>query len=1023
MKVERYFEDPSTLHLNTQEPRAYCIPFGTAAGIFEKRREDSDRFQLLNGDWAFSYYESIEKVPDEIVGADVPLHQRGRIPVPSNWQLHGFGQVQYVNTRYPFPCDPPYVPVQNPVGVYSRDFVLKGDWDGMRKYLVFEGVDSCMYLYLNGTFVGYSQVSHCTSEFDVTDFLRAGKNRVTVLVLQWCDGSYLECQDKFRFSGIFRDVYLLARPKGHVRDHEITADLSPDLRRCELKIALDTLNPEDAILTVLDPDGNELGQLRPDVDGNAAFSIDSPLLWSAETPDRYRVLIDAAGEYIAEFVAVRSVKIEDGIFRLNGKAIKLKGVNRHDSDPDVGYAVDYDHMLRDIRLMKQHNVNAVRTSHYPNDPRFAELCERYGLYMLEEADIECHGAGETGNWDLFADNADWQHAFLDRVRRMVERDKNRGCIIGWSMGNEAGFGCNFEAALRWTKERDHTRFTHYEPMHGDGTPTGVWSPDADVFSRMYPAPDWCREYCQSSSDPRPFMLCEYAHAMGNGPGDLKDYWDVIYSQPRFMGAFVWEWCDHAVHAGDTKDGRPIYHYGGDSGEALHDGNFCVDGLVFPDRRVHPGLLELKSVIQPVRVEAVDLRSGQFEIHNLYDFIYLSRLECCWELTRDGKILEQGTLGALAIPAQKSQTVSLDYVLPREGHCALRFSFRLISDHPLIDAGEELAFAQFRLPCAPRTVKGTLPRQAVEVEETAARLRITGAEFQHTFDRQAGVFSQLRFRGENLLFAPMRWNVWRAPTDNDINIKEQWRHCGYDTAYVRIYSSGWHVEGGDVVIEASLALCADSKPNPLYADVRWTVNRLGEVRVDAQVRVAENAAPLPRFGLRLFLDSAYHTAEYLGYGPGESYRDKCRSVWFGRFTSRVTEMATDYIRPQENGNRHATEWAAVYDNRRKGLLLCGDAPFDFSALPYTQEELGAARHNYELPAPGRTVVCADYAQSGIGSNSCGPDLAPQYRLAEKEFTFSLTIRPVLDGSERLEELAARVYEKEIQPHEDYEQIRL
>ncbi len=1020
MRLKRYFEDISSLHIGTEKPRSYYVPFGFQDGIFDMDREDSDRFGLLNGSWSFNYYSSLERVPETAVNSQLPL-DKNKVTVPSTWQATGYDQIMYTNSVYPFAIDPPYIPRENPCGVYSRDFIVPSEWEGFRKYIVFEGVDSCFYLFVNGIQIGYSQVSHSTSEFDITDALTDASNRVTVIVMKWCEGSYLEDQDKFRYSGIFRDVYLLGRPKGHLRDFEIRTDLSPDYRLAKMSFSIDAINPEDAAITVIDPDGKELGTVSPDTEGNAELTLENPILWNAESPELYSVLIDCAGEYIAERIGIRSVKIENGVFKLNGRIIKLKGVNRNEADAYTGCVISSEHMLRDLTLIKRHNINAIRTSHYPNDPRFLQLCDKYGFYVIDEADLESHGLAYAGLWSAIMDEPMWAESVLDRVRRMVERDKNRQCVLFWSMGNESGYGKNMEAAIGWTKRRDCTRLVHYEGVPKDHSVYDdarklEFISESDVYSRKYVPADYCREYCESEKADRPLLLCEYSHAMGNSSGDLKEYWDVIYSHSNFIGAFVWEWCDHAFYVGTADNKKPKFHYGGDFAEQPNSSNFCVDGLVSPDRRVHQGLKELKAALAPVRVEAVSLEKGEFKITNLYDFIYLSRFECNWEITCNGKTVQSGTLGALAIPAHSSRDVTVDYTLPKANRCYIRFSFIQLGIGELIKEGDEMAFVQFELPTVLESIPARLPARAIEVEENDARVQITGDGFSHIFDKNRAAFRQLNFNGEKLFAAPMQFNVWRAPIDNDRYIKSEWYSKGYNRKKVRVYSTDVDITMGCCVIEQEISFVTYGQCPTLRARVRWTVNRAGDVTLCASAVLKEAEPYLPRFGVRVMLDKSYASVDYFGYGPSESYVDKHISQWRGRFKSRVADMYVDYLRPQENGNRYDTELAAITNQSGSGFVICGSG-FDFSALEYTQEDLEKANHSYELSPCGKTVLCIDAMQSGVGSASCGPELNERYQL-KGEFEFGFTLR-----RKKANEDAIEVADREYQADEidEYKQL--
>ncbi len=861
---------------------------------------------------------------------------------------------------------------------------------------MFEGVDSCFYLYLNGRFVGYSQVSHMTSEFDITAYLKAGRNRLTVVVLKWCDGSYLECQDKWRLSGIFRDVYLLGRPKGHLVDYTVTTQVAEDLRTAELTFRLEGEQASDAEVLLLDPAGKELTRRAADPEGVIRYTVEDPILWSAETPSLYTAVIRSAGEYIPERIGLRTVKIEGDRVQFNGRSIKLKGVNRHDFDAYGGYVSTVETMTKDILLMKSHNVNAVRTSHYPNDPRFLQLCDHYGLYALDEADIETHGMYVLGSMGRISDQEEWEEAYLDRVSRMVQRDKNRPCVVGWSMGNESGYGCNFVKCLAWCKEKDPTRFTHYEGHNSIGD--YAFAPETDVVSRMYADPKWSGEFCDDATDPRPYMLCEYSHAMGNGPGDLKDYWDVIYSKPNFFGAFVWEWYNHGLYAGTDKAGREKFVYGGDFNEPDHDGNFCCDGLVSPRREPMPGLKELKYVIQPVKVDAVDLAAGTFTVTNLYYFTYLSRFECCYEVTRNGVVTDSGCMGPLVIPPQKSETVTVPFTVPKDGVCYVRIFFRQLGGDGAVTAGTEMASVEFRLDTPASGHLAPLPETMLTAAETAKTVKVTGSGFTYVFDKLRGGFSSLSVGGRELLAGTMGYTLWRAPIDNEREEARTWQDHGYDRLITRVHDCVVEQGSDGVVIHVDFAMAAPTQGNKIVGTASWTVNAAGQIDVTHHITVEEHAPWLPRFGVAFAMPKAFDQVTWFGYGPGDSYIDRHHAAHIGRFTGDVAGQLTDYIRPQSCGNHYATHWAAVMDALGNGLLVTGEIPFDFSALPYSQKVLESTRHNFELPVRTKTHVSVDYLQSGVGSHSCGPKLAEQYQLGTKEFTFRFLCKPVTAGAD-------------------------
>lgn len=995
MILQNYHQNLKALHINCQKPRSYYIPYSSSITALSGRRESSDRLNLLSGDWYFNYYESSHDIPENILtknftAADVKL------PVPSNWQLHGYDAPQYTNYDFPVPYDPPFVPNENPAGVYSREFTIDEKFEAHRHLINFEGVDSCFYLYINGLFVAYSQVSHSTSEIDITDYVNVGTNRITVIVLKWCDGTYLEDQDKFRLSGIFRDVYVLARPKGHIEDYFVRTKVSDDFRTAEIKIDIKAPSPQGVNIELIDPEGGTISRAVTDIVGTAIFEVENPLLWSAETPHLYSLIIECCGEFICEKVGIKSFKVDNGVIKLNGRAIKLRGTNRHDSHPDVGYAVTEQQMLKDLMLMKQHNINAIRSAHYPNDPRFVQMCDEYGFYLIDEADLECHGVvsidgGYKGaQYHLIAEDPEFKEAILDRVQRLVERDKNRPCVIMWSMGNESGYGQCIINAINWTKQRDDTRLVHYEGVRANGTTT---SPEPDVVSRMYPTPEWCINYLEDENETRPLVLCEFSHVLGNSPGDFKEYWDIIYSNPRFCGAFVWEWADHAFELGKTKDGKVKYGYGGDFGEKVHAGLFCLDGMVSPDRIPNIGLKEYKAVVQPIKIEVQNLEDRLFKITNLYDFIYLSRFECVWELTQEGKVVEKGSLGAIPIPPQRSEQVRIKFDSPDFGNCYLRISFKQIENTAWADQGEEIAFAQFEIPT--QKAKNVIKYNSSEilVDEQPRSICLKNENFEYSFNKFTGAFDSLKLANRELLSEPMQFNVWRAPIDNDCFVKEQWQLFGLDRMETQVRDVKITRSGDDVLISVNAKMGAVSRRCYVTINALWKVNSIGIIDLEADVDVDDRINYLPRFGLRMAVDKKLSNVEYFGYGPNESYVDKHISCHKGRFKDTVENMLVDNIVPQECGNHYQTIWGGVYDQQGFGIVFKNDNGFDFSALPHSQEQLQEATHNFKLASSDKTYLCTDYMQSGVGSNACGPVLAEKFRL-EKQFNFKLSIRPLL-----------------------------
>lgn len=1030
MIKERYHNDPTVTRLGTEPARSYYVPYAAPNEAKENIREKSGRFRLLSGcKWAFSYFESFEDIPDNITDPAAEIQKWDKIPVPSNWQLHGYDAPQYINIRYPFPVDLPHVPINTPAGVYALDFNIDSDTDVFNKYIVFEGVDSCLYLYINGQFVGYSQISHMLAEYDITKFLHTGKNRLTAVVSKWCDGSYLEDQDKWRMSGIFRDVYLLFRPKGHIKDVSVKTDISEDYRTATIKLDIDSPVSGDSIVTCFSPSGEKTEATMFSDDGHAEISVRDPRLWSAEYPELYTCIIESASEFITIPVGIREIKIEKGVMRFNGRAIKLKGVNRHDFNTKTGYVCSSEDMKRDLVLMKRHNINAVRTSHYPNDPRFYELCDKIGLYVLCESDYETHGLG----WPTYAnrmgemkhsvkgtisDGPEWEHQVMERAILMVENFKNHPSVIAWSMGNEAGYGRNVEKALIAVKALDSTRFTHYEsvPRCADMEKFFESHPDAlDTVSRMYAETEWCREYCTKAKEkefPKPLLLCEYSHAMGNGPGDLKDYWDIINANDNFCGAFVWEWFNHGLYSGKTADGKPKYLYGGDFGEKYNDGNFCCDGLVSPDLRPMPGLKEYKNILKPFCITPIDLSCGIFEIKNNYDFSYMSRLDGSWELTRNGETVASGTIGSLAIPPKKAERVTLGYSMPSDGRCYVRISFASFGNNYVPD-GEVVGFEQFELPTeAVRAEK--LAVGTVHFEDQGRTVKLYSDNFSYTYDKSLCAFQELSVSGRNILKAPMKFTMWRAPIDNEMFEKAKYLKAGLDDASAYETKTEISEHDGTVSVTSHFKMMCATK-YPLYSmAAEWTVFADGRIALHLKADIekgltfdqatlggspddifGDNAVAvdyLPRFGIEAELDKSFDTVEYFGMGPGDSYVDRHNASFMGKFENKVVKEFTNHIMPQDCGNHWNTYFAYVHDQQGVGIAVSETgAPFEFAAIPYNSNELTKARHSFELPEPSKTVFTVCYKVSGVGSNSCGPLLLPKYRFAEKNFTFGVEFK--------------------------------
>ena len=987
--LPKYYEDPSTLHVGTMPLRADYCPQGACR-------------LSLNGTWDFRYFTRAEDVPEDI--AAQRWQSAATIPVPSVWQAHGYDAYFYSDERYPFPYDPPYMPRENPCGVYQREFSLpQGD---AKCYLNFDGVDSCFFVWVNGYLAGYSQVSHSNSEFDITALVTPGVNVLTVAVLKWCDGTYLEDQDKIRASGIFRDVYLLRRPREHVWDVQLRGDASG-----EIHCRWDWVGtPQEVELELDDPEGKPLLRQRVQ-DTQAILRVDAPLLWTAETPYLYTLRLRAAGETIAQRVGLRTIEIRDGLVLLNGQRVFMHGVNRHDSDPQTGYAVSREHILRDMRLMKEHNINAIRTSHYPNAPCFYELADEYGFYVIGEADLESHGTralyGEKGSMSLLMRDPDYREAVLDRVQRGVIPHANHACVLLWSMGNESGYGENIEEALRWTRAYDPTRLTHYESYvfcPEDYTPEDGLM---DVYSRMYPPIEqidayFDREHADAetlalalrpgkSDSRKPYVLCEYCHAMGNGPGDLEDYERCFHRHPEIFGAFVWEWCDHAVYAGRTSAGEPKYLYGGDFGEVFSDGNFCMDGLVLPDRRISTSLEELGNVLRPIRACGMAPDGQGVLLQSQLDFTDAGeRYQLRWELARDGVTVAQGETALPPMPPRETVTVALPLPECDGGNLSLRLCYVQRNAGCLTQAGRIAGFDQLILSSQPRKLP-PLQGGVCQVRESQDSILVEGENFRYRFDKATGAFSSMVYGEEEMLARPMDYHVWRAPTDNDRRIRVKWQEAGYDRCLTRTYTCQCTQQEGVVSIACTLSLTPCYLQRTATVDALWRIGCDGTVDVRMDVSRGAELPYLPRFGLRMFLPECFTQATYLGYGPGESYVDRRQSCWKARFSCPVDHLAGPYLKPQESGSRYGCDWAALSREDGLTMLAQSETPFSFNASPYTEEQLTATTHADALVPCGCTVFCVDYKQSGIGSNSCGPALQEKYQLKETSFRFAFRLR--------------------------------
>ncbi|MBU4201147.1 MAG: DUF4981 domain-containing protein [Verrucomicrobia bacterium] len=1030
---ENDWENPLVLERNREPPHATLLPYSDSASARRNERGVSPWFRLLNGDWKFNYVQSPAAVPPQFYDVAFQDDAWATIPVPGNWQMHGYGKPVYTNVQYPFPLDPPHVPDDNPVGCYRRQFVTPDHWQGRQVFLHFAGVDSAFYVWVNGRQAGYSQGSHMPSEFNITAHIRPGVNTLAVQVFQWSDGSYLEDQDMWRLSGIFRDVFLVATPVVHMRDVAVRTCL--DDRNAdavlELKVALKNYAEASGAGYRVDFQLlNEAGQsAATGTLGNALtlkggdekclaadIPVRAPRKWNTEEPNLYALVLTLTGsdgavvEVESVNVGFRRVEIKNRQLWINGVAVKLRGVNRHEFHPDLGHVVSYDWMLKDIRLMKQHNINTVRTSHYPDDPRWYDLCDRYGIYLVDEADLETHGFGYSAP-DIPAREPLWKDAFVDRAIRMVERDKNHPSVVIWSLGNESGYGPNHDVMADWIRQADPTRPIHYERAGN--------ADKVDMVSTMYPSVEELIKEGRRQDDSRPFFMCEYAHAMGNGPGNLKEYWDAIREHPRLIGGCIWEWVDHGIRR-RTAAGEEWFAYGGDFGDHPNDGNFCIDGLTFPDRVPHSGLIEYKKILEPVVVEAVDLPAGRVTITNRHDFISLLHLQAHWILKRDDEILEQGDLPVLDVPAGGTMNVTVPYAVPKPEPGALywlELSFTLAQDTLWAVRGHEVAWSQFQVPleaAAPHPVR-VADMPPLHMAQDNDRVTITGQEFQLIFNRRSGFMEAWQYQGVSLVLRGPRLQVWRAPTDNDARaMAKEWIAYGYNRLQHRTARVEFReINPGLIVLEAETVVAAYATPwgTPLMTCAyHYEICGSGDVVIRMSVAfgtVPQEIPPLPRLGLGLTLPGAFNRFSWYGRGPHESYCDRKESARVGVYQGLVQEQYVPYIRPQENGNKTDVRWAAVTDERGLGLLAVGMPLLEMSVHHYAAEDFTRAKHTYDLTRRNETILNLDYRQGGLGSNSCGPGPLSQYLLLPRDVSFSMRLKPFskeIDLPMRLSRLA-------------------
>ncbi len=1007
------WENPQIVGINRQAPHVRSVPAADPAAALSGPFDSSLWCASLNGAWKFNYVSRPDLRPADFYREDFDISAWSTIQVPGNWELQGWGIPIYVNIPYEFRKNPPYIqPDYNPVGSYRRQFELPEAWSGRQVYVVFEGVKSAFYLWVNGQKVGFSKGSMTPAEFDLTAFLRPGRNDLAVEVYRWSDGSYLECQDMWRFGGIYRDVYLYSTPKLHLRDWQVHTDLDSKYRDATLRVEMELRNSSsEAIasgpveLSLLDAKGQAVCRFavavgKPVPAGEsvrltASAPVKNPAKWSAEAPNLYSLVLElkdekgAPSEAFCTRVGFRSVQIKDGQLLVNGQPVLIKGVDRHEHDPDRGRAISRDWMLEDVRLMKQFNVNTVRTSHYPNNQTWYDLCDQYGIYVIDEANIESHGMGYEPDSTL-GNNPLWTKAHLDRTERMVERDKNHPSIVIWSLGNEAGNGVCFYATYDWVKQRDPGRPVHYERAE--------YERNTDIIGLMYSSLETLEQYAQKPQT-RPFIMCEYAHAMGNSTGNLQDYWDVIERYPLLQGGCIWDWVDQGLRRFDSQ-GRQFWAYGGDFGDYPTDGNFCCNGLVSPDRQPHPGLYEVKKVYQNIKVRPVDLAKGKVEITNANFFIPLDYVTARWEVLEDGKTVQSGELPALKLAPRTSGQYTVPFKAPAKpaGHeYCLNLRFLRREAAPLVPAGFEVAAEQLSLPLGGAERGVPYPGEgpaggSLVTRRSADSLIVSGPDFRVVFDTTSGLISAWKIGFQNLLLGGPAPDFWRAYTDNDKGNEMPvrlglWRKAN-EILQLRSFEA---VQENDSCMTVRSVLYLPA----VQADYRleYRLGASGQIEVKVRFTPSRELVELPRFGMRMVIPGDFENIEWYGRGPQENYQDRCSGAFLGVYSGTVAGQFAQYVRPQENGYKTDVRWLKLSNGKGGGLIVEGLPAVCFEASHFTAQDLERADHPSDLRPRQEIYLNVDYKQMGVGGDdSWGARPHPQYCLPCQAYEYSYRLRP-------------------------------
>jgi len=999
-----YHKSTEVLHLGCEKPRAYFIPYESESSALADVRDASPYFKTLIGTWRFKYFSSVDDIENPLA---VTFGEKDTIEVPMNWQNiigRGFDVPHYTNIAYPFEPNPPHVPKENPTAVYSRDFtVTEEELCNRDVFLTFEGVDSCFYLYVNGNFVGYSQVSHATSEFNVNEYIKAGKNNVTLAVLKWCDGSYLEDQDMFRLSGVFREVFILFREKERIDDIFVKCDTAEDFSSAHIYAELECTGAPKATYKLLSRCGRVIYEGEAKLTEKCTLDIGTlncPKLWSDEEPYLYELVICAGNEVMHFPVGVRRIEIKGNVIYINGRKVKAKGVNRHDSHPILGHATPMEHVLRDLYIIKAHNCNMIRTSHYPNDPRFYALCDRLGIYVVDECDIETHGLGIHTDSNPLTTSEEWSVSYLDRAARMLERDKNHPCIIFWSVGNESGPGINHKKIIEYYKKRDPSRIPHAEDesrrahdveleiAKGNSMPISseYYRSYIDIESRMYPFLDEIKKYYLGAAAKKPFFMCEYCHAMGNGPGDLKDYWKLIRENDCFFGGCVWEFTDHANCKGDSIYTNPHYIYGGDNGDIPNDSNFCVDGLVYPDRRPHTGLLELKQILSPVHVE---YKGGKIKVTSRRYFRDTTDISLYYTVEVKGKPAYTGFIPSLDIKPEKSRRFSLNIPDTLPPFATLNVYAKSNEETEWAPAGHDIGMWQFILTDNAKSDCDAY--KPATLSESESYYTVTVGDTTVSISKKSGLIESIVSVHGEMLAGAVTPTLWRAPTDNDMYVRKTWEEKNLDKLTPTLKAIFCKEAHGAVEITSEISMKARGSSEAARLTVTYSFGTGYGIKLSCHAKINRSIPSIPRFGFKLTLPEGFENVRYYGYGPYESYEDKRLASRVSLFRTTVSDNFEPYVKPQENSAHYGCLFADVSHVAGEGIFFAANS-FSLSASHYTPEQLTEVKHDFELVPDKHTTVIIDYRNAGIGSNSCGPELQKKYAITEKNINFEFTFSP-------------------------------